>query len=250
MTELRDQFPDLPPLRPMLPLGDGRTVSGFSAPAEQALHWWQRLTAAATETGYRPLVMDPETPGAIVQDREDPHTFDTCLVRSADIDGAALLAERLRTHLDHMTDSVWRKRLQRELDGHGRWPDEPMRRRLDEVPSYRWHPTMAVLLAPVAESWQIPCLTGYGSWNGYPHPEEHAAILRYWHERYGAELLAMTNDTIDIAVTRPPATRAEALRAAWEFEMYNEGGYDEYGEDITDVAASLLGADVWLAWWD
>lgn len=33
--------------------------------------------------------------------------------------------------------------------------------------------------------------------------------------------------------------------------MYNnEGVYDLYGDTVTEAAASLLGADVWLAWWD
>ena len=48
-----------------------------------------------------------------------------------------------------------------------------------------------------------------------------------------------------------PRTRPQALALAWEYFVYNDGYYDYYGaDDITQLAAGLLGADTWIAWWD
>lgn len=240
---------DLPPLRAVLPLRDGRAVEGFTVSAEEALAWWRRLFSTCP-SGYRPLVVDPSTAPELVEPRPDSRTFDENLALSAQLDGAALLEADIQKLLARPRTADTR-RLRRELKGRGRWPDQPSRHRQDDLPAYRWESSLrTVLLMPVDASWQIPCLLDFGAWNAYPSPAVHSAILRHWHERYGADLLAMSFDTVDIAITRPPTTRPEARRAALEFEMYNEGAYDEYGSSLNDVAAGLLGADVWLAWWD
>jgi hypothetical protein len=62
-----------------------------------------------------------------------------------------------------------------------------------------------------------------GGWNEYPTPAEHAAILRTWESRYGAELVVLTGATAEFAVARPPRTKAEALVLAWEYFVYNDG---------------------------
>jgi hypothetical protein len=72
-----------------------------------------------------------------------------------------------------------------------------------------------------------------------------------WENRYGAELVVLTGTTAEFAVARPPRTRADAVTLAWEYFVYNDGYYDLYGADnLTQLAASLLAAPVWLAWWD
>jgi hypothetical protein len=87
--------------------------------------------------------------------------------------------------------------------------------------------------------------------NDYPEPAAHLAILRYWHDRYGAELVALTRATAEFSVARPPGTRTDALALAWEFMIYNDGYYDLYGpNNLTDQATGLINAPVWLAWWD
>jgi hypothetical protein len=108
-----------------------------------------------------------------------------------------------------------------------------------------------VALVPVVSPWQVPLALHYGGWNEYPTPAEHAAILRYFHTRYGAELVAMTATTAEFTVGRPPANRLDAVQLAWEYRNYNDGEYDFYFADtLTDLAASLQGTTVWRAWWD
>lgn len=236
----------LPPLQPVLPLARGQSLYGFSVAAREALDWWRRLRPLAAATGHWPLIMEPETPSWIQNvGRGVPEEY---LATAAGLDGQALLARRVEAWLSQ--DRAVRREVRRALGRRGKWPQEAARHTFADLPtvSYGWYRTMLVTLFPVTASWQIPCLTGYGDWNAYPEPAEHAAVLRSWAERFGAHLLAMSGDTIEIAVERPPATRAEAVHLALEFLTYNECDY--YGQSLIDVAAGLLGADVWMAWWD
>lgn len=196
----------LPSLHPVLPLANGQTLYGFSAEARQTLDWWQRLRPLAAATGHWPLIIEPETPHYIREISRG--VLDEYLGSAANLDGQALLAQQ-SAWLGG--DRAWRREARRALAGRGKWPQEPTRHTLADLPtvSYGWYRTMLVTFFPVEASWQIPCLTGYGDWNGYPEPAEHAAI---------------------------------------EFMTYNEGDY--YGQTLVAVAASLLDAEVWLAWWD
>src|SRR5262252_1726632 len=53
-----------------------------------------------------------------------------------------------------------------------------------------------------------------GHWNACPPPAYHVAALRKWHDRYGAELLGIDGDTLNLRVWRKPATHEEALELA------------------------------------
>jgi hypothetical protein len=106
-------------------------------------------------------------------------------------------------------------------------------------------------LVPAAASWHVPAVLNHQRGNGYPQPAEHAAILRYWHDRHGADLVSLTRTFAEFSVGVPPRTRTGALALAWEFMAYNDGYYDLYGADnLTDQAAGLINTTVWLAWWD
>ena len=47
-----------------------------------------------------------------------------------------------------------------------------------------------------------------------PPPAFHVAALRAWRERYGAELVGLGADVMNLRVARRPATRDEALELA------------------------------------
>lgn len=48
-----------------------------------------------------------------------------------------------------------------------------------------------------------------------------SAMLRYWHRRFGGELVAIDTNT-EFAVTRPPQTRADALEFARRYVADNK----------------------------
>jgi Domain of unknown function (DUF4253) len=109
---------------------------------------------------------------------------------------------------------------------------------------------VAIFLVPGAESWQVPCVLGYGEWNEYPPPAEHSAILKRWQDRHGATLVTMTQDTVELAVERPVRTRDDALALAQEQYIYCADIVQQGTETIERLAASLVDAPVWFFWWD
>ncbi|MGI5175490.1 DUF4253 domain-containing protein [Dactylosporangium sp. CA-152071] len=218
-------------------------VRGFLVPGEDSLEWWWRLRAQHRGTGLWPVLMTPETPEELTPFRIRTPEEEAALR----YDGAALLAGwfegRLARYGGDYADT-----LRAELRGEGEWRPRP------ELPGFgvaEYAEEVFVALVPVAAPWQVPLALHCGGWNEYPTPAEHAAILKHFHARYGAELVAMTGTTAEFTVKWPPRDRAGALRLAAEYRVYNDGEYDYYGADtLTDLAVSLSHATVWRAWWD
>jgi hypothetical protein len=109
-----------------------------------------------------------------------------------------------------------------------------------------------VALVPAENSWQVPAVLGYGDRERFPPAAEHSAILRHWHDRYGAALVCMSATNAELAITRPPRTRPDALAFAWEYASYCQDSVDAIyqADDLADLAASLIDAEVVIAWWD
>lgn len=102
----------------------------------------------------------------------------------------------------------------------------------------------------IDEPWHLPAAMKYGSWNACPSPEEHCALHRYWEAEYGAEIVCMSHDVIECFVSRPPQTRAAALKLAWEQYWYCNDIVDQGCDTISVLAASLLKCRRWFFWWD
>jgi hypothetical protein len=75
-------------------------------------------------------------------------------------------------------------------------------------------------------------------------------MLRSWHDRYGAELVSMGADTVELRVTRRPASRDEALALAREHYAYCSDTVDQGTQDLATLAAMLMASDWWFFWWD
>jgi len=248
----------LPRPEPLFTAWTDLTITGFRCAAGQAVPWWHRLRAAHGAVRHWPLLLDPDASsyftagiGAAARGDNDAAARAELLDKANRLDGEQLLAEWGRRRLEDFGEKV-AQHARDELNGRGVWPPGP-RRQPKLLYSLARNDTQEVLVAlvPAKQPWEIPAVIGYGGWNYYPTPEDHVAILRYWNDRYGAELVAMTGTTVELTVRRPPRTRRQALALSWEYFVYNDGYYDYYGaEDITQLAAGLLGADTWIAWWD
>lgn len=111
-------------------------------------------------------------------------------------------------------------------------------------------PSASIGLLPVKESWQVPCALKFGGWNECPFPQEHSAMFRHWYDTYGAEVVTVTSDVVEMRVKRPPETREQALTLAREHFVYCADIVHQGTETMEALAASLLGAPVWFFWWD
>jgi hypothetical protein len=110
-------------------------------------------------------------------------------------------------------------------------------------------PVAVALVRPHSE--EIPSVLGWGAFNACPAPEEHVAVLRYWRQRYGAQLQAMTNDILELVVASPPRTFEDALPLARQQYAYANDIVDQ-GEHPTvgALAAALIDSPRWHFWWD
>ncbi|MEU4221461.1 DUF4253 domain-containing protein [Actinoplanes sp. NPDC026623] len=242
---------DTPAAEPLFVTPSGAEIAGFPSEGDAALRWWERLRRTYPASGLWPLLVEAGTPEYLADSYTDA-TVAESLAEAYRLDGAALLAEdgerRLRGYPPDLAAT-----LRSELAGAGTWPGDPERPGFELPSSWGRPERVFVALVPLAEPWLVPVTLHYGGWNRYPAPAEHAAIMRHWHHRYGAEPVVLTGTTLQYAVARPPATRPEALALAlaWEYRLYNDGEYDLYRADtLTGLAAGLLDAPVWRMWWD
>jgi hypothetical protein len=76
------------------------------------------------------------------------------------------------------------------------------------------------------------------------------AALRSWRDRFGAELVGLGFDTMNLRVARRPQTRAEALELAREQDLYSQDLVDQVAGTLSHLAADLMTHEWWFFWWD
>jgi hypothetical protein len=105
-------------------------------------------------------------------------------------------------------------------------------------------------IAPTDDWTTVPAYLRWGGWNDCPAAEYHVAAMRSWRDHYGAELVGMSFDTINLRVASKPKTREEALTLAHEQYVYCADIIDQGVETYSALAADLIANDWWYFWWD
>lgn len=111
-------------------------------------------------------------------------------------------------------------------------------------------PKVYIALLPTADATEVPAYLRWGGWNACPEPAYHVAALRAWRERYGAELVGMAFDTLNLRVARKPKTRDEALALAREHYVYCSDIVEQGTQTFSVLASALMNDDWWYFWWD
>jgi hypothetical protein len=110
--------------------------------------------------------------------------------------------------------------------------------------------SVAICKVPTPKSWEVPAYLCFGPWNESPTAEEHVALLRYWHENYGADIITLLGTVIECTVSRPPTEREQALALAWEQFVYCPDIVTQGTDTLSALAAALCGGKTWFFWWD
>jgi hypothetical protein len=111
-------------------------------------------------------------------------------------------------------------------------------------------PKVYIGLAPTDDWTAIPAFLRWGGWNACPQSEYHVAALRTWRDRYGAELVGISFDTMNLRVASKPKTREEALALARDQYIYCADIVDQGVQTYSALAADLMANDWWYFWWD
>lgn len=88
----------------------------------------------------------------------------------------------------------------------------------------------------------------FGDWNDCPGDDLHTALLRRWHQKYGAEPIYRSHDELELYIPRPPQNPDEAVQLALDHFAYAPDTGEP--ERMQKYAAYLLGAHAWYFWWD
>lgn len=111
-------------------------------------------------------------------------------------------------------------------------------------------PKVYIVLVPTDDPSTVPAYLRWGDWNECPAPEYHVAALRHWRDHYGAELIGVGKDVLNIRVARKPVTRSEAIELARVQYAYCNDIVDQGTESLSALAAELMAHDWWFFWWD
>jgi hypothetical protein len=108
---------------------------------------------------------------------------------------------------------------------------------------------LGLVAAPRAAD--VPATVGWdGAVNYYPTPAPLSAVLRSWEDRFGARLIHLGFDTMDLLVERPVLTQETAHAVAAEHFAFCPDNIDQGPGTIRRYAAGLPEAPIWSFWWD
>ena len=104
---------------------------------------------------------------------------------------------------------------------------------------------MALFLLPTTKCWEV---LAYISWYGAEccNSELVIALLRYWHQKYGAELVAHYGTMLQLITQTRPKTVDDAFQLAWEQETIAPCTTLLPGVALRDHVKALLHTNRWF----
>jgi hypothetical protein len=213
-------------------------------PRHEPFDSWRRLRAANAQTGLWPFLVGPDLKDEDRQEiselwydaatEHDP----TAVTRGLALDVEAFFAQQT-AELE-----IW--------DPATLTVDPAALAAADQEPQFSFSSRDTVIgLIPARHGWEVP---GLLSWQGAVNYDldgaHHVAVLRHWQERYGAELVTLTRDHIELLVARPPRDPATMVQVAVELLGYCPDLDVGEADVVAALANELVPHRRWSLWWD
>jgi hypothetical protein len=220
-------------------------IYGLTVPRPQALDAVHSLQALSTQSGYWPVL------GWEPRWWEESEEYRTQVTSGST---AALLEEATR-----ISPEDWLAQQQAgeptlfsraEVD-LGPWPEASHPQDtlwFFQDAAMKGQARLPLALVPATRGWQVPAVVRFDA--GMVAEAVHVALLKRWQEAYGAEVVVVLPDVLELQVQHPPATRAAAFELAWEQYLYCPDIVIQGTQTLSNLAASLLNASIWFFWWD
>jgi hypothetical protein len=234
---------------------EGRIWQLTTPGGKQAIEIWKRLRLVAEKIGHWPVLLgEPFEVANLKESLEDSsEAAAEVLSATAKLDGANLLKQRDESRREELAE-LNECQPEEFLPKIGVWPDDPKPSIVFTIPynmsTRKAHPQVAMALLPTTRSWEVFAHLKFGAWNECPAPAEHVAIAERWNRLYGAEVVGVTHDVVEMNVARPPADRDAALALAREHYIYCTDIVEQGTGTLAKLAASLLNGKAWYFWWD
>jgi hypothetical protein len=222
----------------------GSPLFSYSVPGERAVTTWKSLRKTAPPLGYWPVIFG---------ELDNLKQFSEMIGSEHARNTAEVLEQAARFDVRE----YFKRRAQEISDkhAHGEWPmsiqgmgDFSLPRKI--LSPDEFHESVDIGLVPTQNSWEVPAQLSFGGWNDCPSPHKQVAVLRYWNHTYGAELVGLSSDVLEMQVARRPATREDAVQLAQEQYWFCYDIVDQGVRTIENLAATLLASDIWYFWWD
>jgi hypothetical protein len=215
-----------------------------SCPGEYALKHLEQLRNAGRSAGFTAILLgSKDDADGLAENREFSKTSTEEYLRvAANVDVEEWLKKQVEADPECYQSEA------------GDWPSEA-----PDAGSISAHlevlsrkPKKAAYLAkiPTPRNWETPAYIGMGGWNACPDAAVLTAFAKRWNERYGAEVVSITHDVMEFAVTKPPTTKEAALELAKEQYVFCSDIVDQGVGDVSALAAALLNSNYWYFWWD
>ncbi|RYG87377.1 DUF4253 domain-containing protein [bacterium] len=218
--------------------------------AEMAFERWLALRAAVPQTGRWPLILGDARNVDAFEGLRERWDGDVASLVAVLPDAEARLAERYREGLMDGDEDTIEDDPDLDFDFDPTTlivPDSPRQSFPHFLPGVD---RVVIATLPTPDGTLAPAHLNYGSWNGYPEIAEHVAFLRHWETRHGAEVMGFGADTVELRPRAPILDPVEAKRLAREWFAYSYDNLFQGTESMPELAASLLGAEIWFSWWD
>jgi len=219
-----------------------REVYGLRVHGSKAVDLWQTLRALVAETGHWPVLLGAGEAEHGTGDEIDPRTPEEIIRLGSKLSPTEWLEKRSAAEPD-----IYRVK-------QGNWPKKFKPNKSFTLPfnllTRKPLPEVVVALVPTSVSWEVPAYLGFGGWNECPGPEVHVAMLKRWKRLFGAEVVGISDDTMEVQVTSPPVSPAQALGLAREQFIYCSDIVHQGTLTLENLAAGLLAGRVWYFWWD
>jgi len=231
---------------------DRGTLWFLTCPGGQgAIDLWQALREIVSETMHWPVLLGSEE--EIENHREtlaDAIPTSELLEVAQQLDGENVLLEREQQQRDDMAEFGGDEG---EPDP-GPWPEDAEPNDSFTLPfdilTRKPLATVAIALIPTERSWEVPAFLNFGGFNDCPSPSEHIAVMKRWKQLFGAEVVGISHDVVEMRVTKPPTDRESALELAREQYAYCIDIVEQGTQTQSKLAASLINGSAWYFWWD
>jgi len=109
---------------------------------------------------------------------------------------------------------------------------------------------VVIALIPTSDWTEVPAYMRFGGYNDCPGPEWHVAALRFWRNLYGAQLIGLSHETLDVRLAHLPQTREEAAAQAISLYNYCPDIVAQGSGSVAELARQLMSGNWWSLWWD
>lgn len=244
----RKKTPALPEHREELEqLGYPFTLLPEELTNEVLMQYYRDARERGRKEGFTPVLLRADD--HLGEFQEALEEFPPAQTTQAEWDGKAILDERLAILNEPEEEGGVPLLENKDPDILGTLENGEANHSLSLIDPFWGKCRIALVELPTEKPWEVPLYIPFGGWNECPLPEEHAAILKYWYEKWGAAPAAMTFDTIEL-VLPSPIPEAEVWDVAKEHFAYTEDSVFQGTGTLGALADGLRKSDVWFFWWD